>query len=730
MADGRLDPRDTSEARKPSSLADSIRWMDQAPAQVGSATKLQVSPTQFEPVSAPGAPGTPAQPSKDIPGSNPGRENHHGGWPVRRTPEMPGIPIGPGAGPGTGPTDVPGPIIKPTGTEEEIRDSVYFNANGRTLMLAGGLTGAATNLSVWKLDKVTGLVRPEERAGWVKCWRDNFSPSQAVVPERMQGLQIATDRLRLKTSAFGLWDTSLNNRVLQRDRLADAYRLQTPVGTLPEIERKFFQDRVDLIRDNGKFTRANILANAGTEAEVASRTKLFTTVEGTALVQQADRYWQTVNKRGQALDCMRSAQCVKDNAASYVAQAERGSITTPGSTLLKGLGQGIGIATLTVGADLALDKAMGNDPALKPYSSWGVQGIGLPLVLMSKMGTPGKIVGALGVVGVSHLMDRSMGAPTGMFSTFARPNVPETVLITASALAPIRDWRIKTGLIAGSWVAGRAYNLLNDRYEFEGKTQAKLQNDARIYVDIDKQERSESSFKEAVARTARFARENESAATFALTDWQAANTASSMLEMQRGRAALLTGLGAVRLEKGTRIDRNTYDSGDRVLVGKNYDLGGEAANLLRTAHSALKDAQGFARANNGRSFNGRSITDTEIAQYDTLKAHVQVKLDVIYGEHDMDAVVNELQSRVTSQGDDMRRFGEELKDFGNKLTDQDPEFKGKIMRDLAVLHIAFARAAADSGTKREHFANAATYVERARVLDRSSKDLAKIAKML
>lgn len=323
-----------------------------------------------------------------------------------------------------------------------------------------------------------------------------------------------------------------------------------------------------------------------------------------------------------------------------------------------------------------------------------------------------------------------MGAPTGMFSTFARPNVPETVLITASALAPIRDWRIKTGLIAGSWLAGRAYNLLNDRYEFEGKTQAKLQNDAQIYVDIDKQERSHATFMEAVARTSRFARENENAATLVLTDWQTANTSSSMLEMQRGRAALLTGLGTVRLEKGTRIDRNTYDSGDRLLAGTNYDMGGEAANLLRTAHTALGDAQAFARANNGRSFNGRAIDDAEIAQYDRLKAHVQNQLDLIYGEHDIDRVVKELHSRVTNQGEDMRRFAEELKEFGNKLTDKDPAFKSKILRDLALLHIAFAGAASDSGAKRDHFVNAASYVERSRLLDRSNKDLAKIAKLL
>lgn len=726
MADGRFtDKRDASGGAKPS-LADAVRWMEPG---AGDGPKLRVNPPQqLEPV---GAPGDPSKAGKNIPGTTPDRENHHGGWPVRRFPHLPGEPgTGPGAGPGTGPTDIPGPIVKPPRTEDEIRDSIYYNVNGRSLLLAGGLTGAAVNTSIWKLDKITGAVPPEERSGWVKCWRDNFSPSQAAVAERQVGLQIAVDRLRLRTATLDTWTNVMGARDAQRTSISEYYRQQTPIAALSDLEQRFFQGRVDVIRDNAKFNRANILANVGTEAEVLARTKLFTADEGARLAEQAEKYWGTVKNRNTALDQVRCAEAARDRAAGVVAQAERGSITTPGNSLMKGLGQGIAVASLTVGADLALDKAMGNDPALKPYSSWGLQGVGLPLMLMSRCNMPTKIAGSLAIVGGSHLIDRAFGAPTGMFSTFARPNVPETVMITASALAPIRDWRIKTGLIAGSWVAGRAYNLLNDRYEFEGKTQTKLQMEARAYLDVDKQERSESTFLEAAARTARFARQNEAAATFVLSDFQTANGTASMLEMQRGRAAALTGLGTVRLENGTRIDRSQNDRGDRALAGLNYDLGGEAANLLRTAQTSLNDAQGFCRANLGRSVNGRVIDSNEVAQYDRLKAHVQSKLDLIYGEHDIAAVISELKSRVHSQSDDMRKFSEELKQFGDALTDRDPVFKGKIMRDLAVLHIAFGRAASDTGTGREHFVNAARYIERARILDGTNKDLAKILQQL
>ncbi len=782
MADGPLkDNRDVSGVEQKRLVADSIKWMEHLPelqtgkalAPAAGATDMLVQAETAKPPSLPlfgdqplraalaGDPasskdtpraaagdgpglkspfGPPLNPRPDkvlreIPGSTPQREDHHGGWPVKRFEDR---PTGPGPGPPgpkppvpIGPTDVPDPIVKRPGSQLETRDSVFFNVDGRGLLLTGALTGAAVTTGTWGLDRYTGSIPPGERTGWVKYWRDNLSPSQLAAEELTVGLNVSKDVLRHRVSLLRIREDVLGARGSARGSLADAFQSEIPRGRITDIEQRFFDGRVNLVRDNAQFNRGTILANAGTEAEVLARTKLFTHGEAATLAGHADGYWNAVTNRDSAVKCVRAAEESRDRAAAAVARVERGSITTGGSALMRGLGQGIGIAALTIGADMALDKTLGNNPELKPYTSWGLQGVGLPLILMSRLSTPGKIIGSLAMVGVSHLVDRSVGPPTGMFSTFARPNVPEIALVTASLLAPVRDWRIKTALVAGSWMAGRAYNLLNDKYEFEGKTQAKMQNDARAFIEVDKQERRESTFAESVARTKRFALENENAATLLVSDWQTySGSGGSLLEVQRGRAALMIGLGEARLEKGTRIDQREYDRGDRALAGKNYDLGGEAANFLRSAYTSLDESQKFARANKGRTVNNRLIDDAEIAQYDRFKEKVQSQLDTIYGAHDLDQVMTELKARAQSQPEDLKRFGDNLKEYASKLTDADPQYKSKILRDLALLHIAFNSAEPDPGTKNEHLRIAITYYESARLLSDKAPDLEKIKRLL
>lgn len=762
MTDGRpKDNREVAEKEK-ATTPETVRWADRlgdwnssAPpsltnpfksATIASDTvKVESDPPPPQPKSdgprltSPfGAPLDPRPTNgwREIPGNDGQRENHHGGWPVRRFKdnEVPGPGPGPGPRPRgpLGPLDVPEPILKRPGNELDTRNSVFFNIDGRPLLLAGGLTGAAVRTGTWGLDKYTGSIAPEERTGWVKYWRDHFSPSQLEVAERQLAFQKAGFIVHQREAAVRLREQEVIARESMRRDLAASFRAEIPrTVPLSEIEQRFFNGRVELVADKTKFNRSNILLNAGTEAEVANRTKLFTGAEAQSVADHADRFWGSIGRRDDAIRCVRAAEEARDKAAKVVAEAERGSITTGGASLMKGLGQGIGIAALTVGADLALDKALGNNPELKPYTSWGLQGVGLPLIFLSRMSTPGKIVSSLGLIGVSHMVDRAIGPPTGMFSTFARPNVPEMVLVTGSLLAPVRDWRIKTAMVAGSWLAGRAYNLIEDKYEFGGKTQARLQSDARTYVEVDKESRSESTFAEAASRIKRFALENENAATLLVSDWQNySKTSENLLEVQRGRAAILTGLGEARLEKGTRIDQREYDRGDRVLPGKNYDLGGEAANFLRSAWTSLDQCQTFARANIGKTFNGRAISEAEVQQYSKLKADVKTKLDVIYGAHEIGQIADDLKLRAESQPDELRKFAENLKDYCESLSDADPQYKSKILRDLVLLHIAFGRVAQDEASKNEHQRRALACLERAKILDGSAPDIDKLKKLL
>lgn len=655
------------------------------------------------------------------PGWNNQRENSPGGWSIGvfqdKDKLLPPLPQ-PKPGVNNEPLflGVPEPIVKTGLSDYDVRRSAAENANGRQILLTGALAGAGTQAAVWALDTISGRTPADLRTGWQATWRSSFSPSQRLVPGFEAATVQAQDRATQVYRQVALTESGVTGAAGLRTTAIDRLRAEIPAGTLAPLEQRFFNARVDLLTNDAHFNRVNILANAGTEAQVAARQRLFTVAEADVLAQHADDYWTAVSRRTTAQAAMRQAEAARDLAVGRLNAARGGSYAPLGDSVLRGMGQGLGIAALTVTADLALDKMMGNDPALKGLGSWGLQGIGMPALLMSN--APGwmKVAGSLGLVAGSHLLDREFGPPRGIFSVVGRPSIPEVALTTTAALAPIPDKRIKAGLVVGSWLAGRVWNAVNDKYEITGKTPQKIESDARGQTMVYMQNPSVANFAEATAGVERFAQENQAAAALLVGDFQNTHAGLPPCELMRGRAALLVGVADHKLEAGTRFDGKEYDWGERIGAGHRYDLGGEAASFYRYALNSVDRAQEHARANLGQTVNGRVVDPVFVNHFDELRRQVNVKLDQIYGEHDVNQIVQEAQSKVRSHPQQMKNFGERLRQHYETLTDKDKPYKAKIARDLALVHLAFARSTSDASFKSDHYTFARRYLADSRNL--------------
>lgn len=671
------------------------------------------------------------------------KEDAPGGWgvhwydnpPPRPVPPVPVPPDKPPVPPDKPPTP-PGPV--PDGTisrpdqiqpprmnDEDARKSVNINADARSIYLTAGITGAGMGTGVHFADIYTGSIAPEARTGAVAFWRNNLSPSQRLVPGRSAALQAIEAQLpELRTTANATEHT-FARQMRYRAELGDGLMAQIPSGPLPDTERAWYNARVDLVRDNRLFRAENIMANAGTQAEVDARQRLFTQLEASQMSSQANDFWAASRGSQAAQAALAEVEAGRNRAAQLLVQAERGSITTSTEAFLRGTGQGLLLASGTVLADCILDKALGNSPDLSNQAHWGVQGIGMPLLLLSRYSLPTKAIGALAMVGTSHLMDQYLGPPTGMFSAFARPSLPEIGLATAGALIPVQDMRLRAGLAVGGWALGKAWNYLDARYELTGRTEPRLRDETIAAVDMDMKSPSSDRFLFAADQMRKFSDRNDAASAVLVKDFfNSSSSAKTSIEKERGSAALMMGYGESMLARGSRIDQKRWDKdGERMLAGLDYDLGGEATNYLRAASGNLQDALKLARENKGKQISSGTVDDAYTSQLESLQAAVNKDLDKVYGRHDLTLVLSEVKKQLAAHPEELKAFGENLNQYAKNINEsKEARFKSKISRDLAILHIAFGDADPTSGGQSEHMRNAQRYMEQAFNLDPNAAD--------
>ena len=649
-------------------------------------------------------------------------------------PDKPPVPPEPPKPPGPvtdGPITKPDTIQPPRLSDDDARKSVNINADARSIYMTAGLTGLGMGAGVHAADVYTGAVEPEARKGAIAFWRNNLSPSQRLVPERSAALGTIEAALpELRTTANAASHT-FDRHIRFRTELVDNLVRQTPSTPIPPTEKAWYDARVEIVRENRLFTSENIRLNAGTDIEVAARQKLFTQGEANQMVTQADEFWAANRGNNIAQTALAEGEATRNRAAQMLYQAERGSITTGSQAMIKGLGQGLLLGTVTVGADFAMDKLLGNNPELSNSAHWGLQGIGMPLLLLSKAPMPAKIAGSLALVAGSHLLDQVAGPPTGIFSPFSRPSLPEIGLATAGALVPVQDTRIRAGLALGGWALGKTWNYLDAKYELSGRTEPRLQFETLASVDMDLKKPSSDRFMFAQEQMKNFSNRNDAASSVLIKDWQASSNAMTSIEKERGNAALMMGYGESMLARGSRVDQNKWDKdGRRLGAGLDYDLGGQATSYLRAANGNLQDALKLARENKGRLISSGTIDDAYISQLDYLQTMSRASLEKVYGHHDIPAVYKEVRQNVREHMDEMKVFGENLAQYAKTVSDTEPRYKAKISRDLALIHIAFADTDPSAGGQKEHSENARCYMEQAFKLDPSAPDYAQLLQLM
>lgn len=650
-------------------------------------------------------------------------------------PQMPGDVkpppvVPPGPGPIDGPITKPDIIQKPRMSDDDARKSVNINADARSIYLTAGLTGLGAGLGTHYADVYTGAIAPEARTGAAAFWRNNLSPSQRLVPERAGILSEIQGRMPgLETEANAAAHT-FERQVRYRNELIQNLTHEIPTTPLDPREAAWYRARVDLIGNDAHFNSTNIRMNAGTEAEVAARTRLFTTVQADGMVTQADDFWRANRKSVTAAGALERGQIAQNQATQMLYQAERGSITTRGEAALSGIGRGLAVASVTVVADNLLDRAMGNSPELSNSAHWGLQGIGMPLLLLSRTSLPTKLIGSLAMVGVSHLMDRQLGPPTGAFSPFARPSLPEIGLATAGALVPVEDRRIRAGLAIGGWALGKAWNYFDSKYELTGRTEPRLQYETLAALDSDSKVPTLGRFKFAQDQMRNLADRNDAASAVLIKDWQITSGSKTAIDRERGTAALMMGQADSMLSRGTRIDRDQWSkSGPTIGAGQDYDFGGQAGQYIRAAAGNLGDAVKLARENKGKNIESGTIDDAYIAQLTRLQESSVEAMNRIYGEHDILAVYKDVASKVKWNTEDMKAFGERLSQYEQTLKDSDARYKAKIERDLAMIHLAFGDNDSTTGGAREHFQKANYYLQNSFKLDPKAPDYSKVLQL-
>jgi len=663
------------------------------------------------------------------------KEDAPGGWGVHwadpppvKINWPPNQPSGPVGDP---PVLKPDPIQPPRLDDGDARNSVNINTDARSVYLTAGLTGAAVSTATHFGDVYTGAIEPSQRAGAVAYWRDNFSPSQRVVPQRREALQAVESQLpELRTEANAAGRV-FDRQVRYRTQLADTYVSQIPSTPVPQSDFDWYSARVDLVRSDSQFNARNVMANSGTQAQVDLRQRLFTTDEGTRVASQSDAFWRDATLSRSANNNLVETEVARNRAAQVLTRAERGSITTGTDALFNGLGRGLLVGTAAVAADYALDRTLGNSPELSNQAHWGLQGIGMPLLLLSELSPVTKVVGSMAMIGASHLLDQSIGPPTGAFSGFARPSLPEVGLATAGALAPVGDWRMRAGLAVSGWIIGKAWNLVDDKLEITGASEPRLRAATQAAVEQDIKSPSLAHFDFTVDEMRKFSDKNDAAAAVTISDWQNSNVPQTAIDKERGSAALMFGYGESALDRGSRIDLDKWDKdGAHVLAGANYDLGAQASTYLRAASGNLEQALEQAKANKGSRVSSGTIDDAYISQLDLEKSHVDQLLEKVYGLHDIAAVYAGVKQAVVEHEEDMRHFGRNIEQFYETMNDSQPRYKAKIARDLAIVRMAFGELDQTEGGKSQNYKDALAYAQEAARLDPKAADQAQIQSLL
>ncbi len=592
-------------------------------------------------------------------------------------------------------------------------------------VIEAGIVGAGMNSAIWALDHYSGKIAPEERTGWAKTWRENYSPMRALVAEQKTALKAAEAahvdilakvapvqaEVHAAMPAVSAFNDALSAKVAPFIGQADS--------AVP-VEIRIARAQQAFITSKEAHTMSGLEAQTGTASEVALGQKLFTASEAAQLAPRA----QALGKLADLTKAQEAAQAKVASATEAVLKAERAEGPGLGKAASTGLAKGLLIGAGLTAFDHLLDKGL----SVPGKPSWYAEGIALPLTLMADIPLKWKIPLAGTVILGSKLLDKVLPAPSTDYSTLMRPNSIETLGITAAALAPV-DAKWKWIGVGASWGAGRLWNLFAAGTGIDGNNGQQLNSDTTEAVKADVGRRTDSTFESIVKKGTKLGKENEAALELQMADFQQNHANDHPLNRLRGTAGLAAAVGNMWLDYGTKTDLTKHNKEGRLLEGSNLDLGGQATSFLRLSAGSLVEAQNYAMQHKGEEVNGKQIDDREVQDLQKSLKSVEDKLKAVYGEHDIDGIFKTLKDNYRANEDALNHFGVNLKAQVDGLRTNDPQYKAKMCRDVALLFMSIADYKADKnngGDAAILYSDAQRYLTQAGQLDGNAPDQRKL----
>jgi hypothetical protein len=231
--------------------------------------------------------------------------------------------------------------------------------------------------------------------------------------------------------------------------------------------------------------------------------------------------------------------------------------------------------------------------------------------------------------------------------------------------------------------SGRIYNGVARAYNWDGAGIAALNGEADEAFAKDLSTKTVESFKHAVQKEKEVALVSDEAMRLKWEQWWEKGSALNAPDYMRGTAALFAARGEARLEQGSRLNnQDHFVEPNLVLKSQKYDFGGEATADLRRAAMELVNARNYISKHPGADAAGQA---EYLNQLKDLQQSVELKLDAVYGAHDMDAVLQELQ-KADFVG--LLQSIARLRDQIGVSNNHDPRHVAKLARDLAIGELA------------------------------------------
>jgi len=608
-------------------------------------------------------------------------------------------------GPAPGVTSAPGlnPISDVVRTD--IDNSLHLRTGVSGYLATGGLTGAAIKSAEWFGNtKLLGSAG-QTHTGLLGWWQSH-SPmlqqqagyNKAVIEAK--AVETTKDAI-FKRAELKAADSLGNVEAMQKVALENVTKFAPESATADEVAHVLANKQNAFLADTAKVINPEELGKVlGTQEEVTAGTKLFVhnTPEAKSLLVNAGLFQEKTEAKS-ALD---AAATVRTSTERTLNQAvENGAGSLPGQAV-RGFAKGVLISGATLAAGYGLDylgsKMFGYDQPKLDYARAGVDGIAVPLILLSNMPARYKF-GLAATTFIGNHVSEMLGASpqSAQYSTLFRPNWVDSVGVTAAAMLPV-DGKTKALAVGGAWLAARAYGEFAHITGIEGQDPEELRQNFESSFNHDQLTNTESSFDKTVAFGVTLGKENEVALEAEMRDWIAKQSTLPPLTNMRGTAVLAETLGKFRLEEGSRLDLASHqDTKERILKGENYDFAGEATNSLRMAAGSAVAAENFAISNKGQTIGTQVMDDNYIQQMKNEQTKIEAQLNLVYGKHDVPKVFAELTNQSRVHSDDMEQQLTKLQDFYSVLHSNDSRFVAKTARDLSLGYLAEAKYVSEKG---------------------------------